>query len=234
MQTIQKHTIYGVSLGAGDPDLITVKGLRILNESDVIFFPRTQKEGRQKSFAHRLLAHHQLKKPRLQGVFFEMSNDRTKVLEVYQKTATTIIALQNQGQKIAIVCEGDLSFYASFAYFLSIFKKEKVPFEMIAGVPAPHLASAVHQIPLGLWHEKIAIIPKITHPAMIDEYFNDFETIVLLKIKPVWRSLRKFLLKKSWNIYYSEHLGTPQQWTTTAVVALPKEVPYFSLLILKK
>ena len=192
LKSIQErgNPIYGISLGAGEPDLITVKGLKILQKSDYIFYPVSHKIGKEESITYRMLKHHKLPSKKLQRFVLKMSDDRSKVEDVYENTTQKIITLQQQNKKIALVCEGDLSFFATFGYFLPFFKNNSVPFEMVSGVSSPNVAAATHKIPLGLWQDKIAIIPKMQDIEELSEYLKNFETVVLLKIRSIWTSLR--------------------------------------------
>ena len=231
------NPIYGVSIGAGDPDLITVKAFNILQKSDVIFYPGSQQKSSTESFSYGILKKLiPTQKDKLQGFFLKMTNDRQQAINVYEETAQKIIAAHKKDKKIAVVCEGDLQFFGSFCYLMPIFKKEIIPFEIIPGISAMQMASAAHQIPLGLWDEKIAVLPKIATVAKLTATAENFETVVLLKIKPIWEKLRLFLQNnaKKWAVYYAEKIGTTDEKIINTAENLPKRVPYFSLLILKK
>ena len=100
--------VYGVALGPGDPELLTIKALRILQESDVIFYPGSTFNGVQKSFVYPLLEFHNLRDKDLRGFYLEMSDDRSQSKKVYETTAFEIQKLATQGKKVVIVCEGDM------------------------------------------------------------------------------------------------------------------------------
>ena len=79
--------IYGVSLGPGDPDLITLKGLKVLQEADKIYYPGSlYKSGKKASYALSILEHYKLDSNKLQGFYLEMDLERIQAREIYEAT----------------------------------------------------------------------------------------------------------------------------------------------------
>ncbi|SNR16573.1 precorrin-2 C(20)-methyltransferase [Tenacibaculum jejuense] len=226
--------VYGVALGPGDPELLTIKALRILQESDVIFYPGSTFKGVQKSFVYPLLEYHNLKDKDLRGFYLEMSDNRSQSKRVYETTAFEIQKLAAKGKKVAIVCEGDLSLYASFTYIMEHLQELNVPISLIPGINSFSLGAAKHQIPLSLLNDKIAIVPRVKTIEEITTYFNSVDTLVLMKVKTSWKLFYDQLKAQSWQFYYCERLGTPQEYITTNLQEISeREIPYFSLLIIK-
>ncbi|HEY0175909.1 MAG TPA: precorrin-2 C(20)-methyltransferase, partial [Pedobacter sp.] len=137
------NKVFGISLGPGDPELITLKGLRILKESDLIFYPGSLfPGGRKESYVRPMLDNYELAPDKLQGFFLKMGLDRTAVEETYSETAVQLTEAWKQGKKISIVCEGDLSFYASFSYLLEKLQQENIPVELVPGINSFSLGAA--------------------------------------------------------------------------------------------
>ncbi len=229
------YTIHGIALGPGDPELLTLKALRILKESDVIFYPGSITKDQKKSFVYPILRYHGLENKELKGFFLKMSNDRKEASETYNATVQDINEAYNLGKKIAIVCEGDISLYASFSYLLLQLQELQLPVSLVPGINSFSLGAAQHQIPLSLLNDKIAIIPRVKNIEEIAHYFDTFDTVILMKIRSGWNTFQSELLEKDWNCYYCERLGTDQEYITTDLTTLTtREIPYFSLLIIKK
>lgn len=230
------QTIYGISLGPGDPELITLKGLKILQESDVIFYPGSLfSDGRKESYVLPMLQHYQLEASKLHGFFLKMSNDRSSAEETYTATALQIEEAFQQGKKVSIVCEGDLSFYASFSYLLDKLQQKNLPLELVPGINSFSLGAARHQVPLCLQDQKVAILPRETSIENIEQALEEYPTLVLMKIRSGWSLLHEHLQSKNWNFYYCERLGTEKEFVTSDISALQhREIPYFSLLIIKR
>lgn len=226
--------IYGVSLGPGDPLLITVKGLQILQQVDRIYYPGSLlADGTTSSYSLNILQYHKLDANKLRGMFLKMSDDRVATEQTYAATFAEILRDYNDGLNIAFVSEGDISFYSTFAYLLKHIQAAKLNVEIIAGVPSFILGAAVHQSPLAILNEKIAILPRMKDITTLTRYLEEFETVVLIKVRSVIQNIIPHIQRLQ--MVYCERLGTPEQYITTNIEDLKdREIPYFSLLILKK
>jgi precorrin-2/cobalt-factor-2 C20-methyltransferase len=231
-----KGKIYGISLGPGDPDLITIKGLKTLQKSDKIYYPGSLlPNGKTTSFSLPILQHHQLDEKKLVGMFLKMSDDRTQAEATYIATFESMLEDCNNGLTIVFVSEGDSLFYSTFAYLLEHIQQHQLDVEIIAGVPSFILGAAQHQLPLAILNEKIAIIPRVKNSQELETTLNNFDTVVLIKIRGVLKDIAPFLKTSELTIMYCERLGTTQQYITTNIKDIKnREIPYFSLLIIKK
>lgn len=229
------RNIYGVALGPGDPELLTLKALRILKEADLIFYPGSINKGIKKSFVLPILQYHGLDTKELKGFFLKMSDDRKQATEIYRSTAKEIKEAYHLGKKIAIVCEGDISLYASFSYLLVELQNLKLPVSLVPGVNSFSLGAAQHKVPLSLLNDKIAVVPRVKNIEEITKYFLAFDTVVLMKIRSGWNDFQSGLAQKDWKCYYCERLGTNEEYITSDIsTGTHREIPYFSLLIIKK
>ncbi len=229
------HTIYGVALGPGDPELLTLKALRVLQNADVIFYPGSILKGIQKSYVYPILKHHNLDTKELKGFYLNMSDNRSQAQEVYNQTVTHVQKLAIAGKKVCIVCEGDISLYASFSYILQQLQELQLPVTLIPGISSFSLGGAQHQVPLSLLNEKIAVIPRVKTFQEIADCLQNFDTLILMKVKTNWSEIYPKLVQQKWQFYYCERLGTTQEYITTNITELStREIPYFSLLIIKK
>ena len=233
---IKTGKIYGISLGPGDPDLITLKGLKILQKSDKVYYPGSLlPNGKTTSFSLPILQHHQLDEKKLVGMFLKMSDDRTQAQATYMATFQSMLEDYDNGLTIVFVSEGDSLFYSTFAYLLEHIQHHQLDVEIIAGVPSFILGAAQHQLPLAILNEKIAIIPRVKNSQEVETTLNDFDTVVLIKIRSVLKDISPFLITSGLTIMYCERLGTSQQYITTNIEDIKnREIPYFSLLIIKK
>ncbi|WP_254514204.1 SAM-dependent methyltransferase [Aquimarina sp. EL_43] len=93
------HTIYGIALGPGDPELLTLKALRILKEVDLIFYPGSITKDQKKSFVYPILQYHGLEHKELKGFFLNMSYDRQEASETYAATVKDIEKAYQAGKK---------------------------------------------------------------------------------------------------------------------------------------
>ncbi len=231
-----KGTIYGVSLGPGDPELITLKGLKTLQKVDKIYYPGSLfKNGRKASYSHSILNNYNLDSQKLEGFYLKMDLERAQAKVIYETTFQQILSDYNKGLSIAIVSEGDISTFSSFSYLLEKIQAHNLPINLIPGISSYlHLASE-SKTPLCLQNEKVVVIPRIQTKEELQEAIINFDTIVLMKIISVVDIITAVLDSKKHSITYAERLGTDQQFITNNwATANQREIPYFSLIIIKK
>ncbi len=239
--------IVGVSLGPGDPDLITVKGLNALRAADKVYFPGTlfvrdssleqssNKSPKKSSYSEGILSHYNLPPEKLEGFYLEMSLDRTAANKVYDQTAEKILEEYKQGKNIAIVCEGDLSTFSSFSYLLERFQKTNTEVELIPGITSFGLGAALTETPLAIQQEKIIVLPAVQSEREIEDALNSEATVVLMKIRSVMSIIKTMASKENIELKYCERLGTPDQFISKKWEEIAKRTPpYFSLIILRK
>ena len=131
--------ISGVSLGPGEPELITLKALKALQEADVIYCPGTQAKSRARDILEAL----PIKMDRVRLFHVPMSKDRTLANQAYDVICTEIADLVATGKNVAITAEGDSGFYSSVNYMFDKLAGMVFPVSTIAGVPAFIAAGAI-------------------------------------------------------------------------------------------
>jgi precorrin-2/cobalt-factor-2 C20-methyltransferase len=245
-----KGKIIGVSLGPGDPGLITVKGLQALQHADKIYYPASSQPAAAApslatpspatppvgitSYSLSILQHYGLDPAKLHPVLLEMSADRAHNLRTYAETFGKMRADCDQGLTVAFVSEGDISFYSTFVHLLRHIHAERLPVEIIAGVPAFLAAAAAHAEPLAALREKIAIIPLLDDSRDLEKYLLQFHTVVLIKVRHAMVHVLPIVQAGMATLLYSERVGTPDQLLSRDAVAITQhQPPYFSLIILK-
>lgn len=228
--------IHGVSLGPGDPDLITLKGLKVLQQADKIYYPGSLfKDGRKVSYSLSILNHYRLDSEKLIGFYLKMDLARVQAKDIYETTFQQILADYKNGLSIVIVSEGDISTYSSFSYLLEKIKAHELTIDLIPGITSYlHLASE-SKTPLCLQNEKVTVIPRIQTKEQLQEAIANFDTVVLMKIISVIDIITTVIDENEHSITYAERLGTDEQFITNSwETAKQRETPYFSLMIIKK
>ena len=231
-----KGEIVAVSLGPGDPGLITVKGLKALENADRIYFPGSLfKDGRKDSYSLSILKHFHLDPGKLKGFYLQMSLERENIEKLYEATFEEIKTGYEAGQAIAIVSEGDTSTYSSFSYLLNHFQKAQLPVQLIPGITSYALAAACQQTPLCLQNEKLIILARVQSEEELQQCLVHYDTIVLMKIKSTLPLIFKALESEQVSIFYGERLGTDQEFTSKDPKEIKhRKVPYFALMIVRK
>lgn len=107
------HPIHFVSLGPGDPELITLKGLKTLQKADIIYCPATQGKHGIISRATDILKAIEVDESLIHPFILPMSKERTDALNAYNELFLDAQAEYLKGKQIVIVAEGDAGFYSS-------------------------------------------------------------------------------------------------------------------------
>lgn len=230
-----KGEVSAVSLGPGDPELITVRGLNVLKAADKIYFPGSQfSDGRQDSYSRSILNHYELDAAKLEGFYLKMSLDRTEARALYQTTFQRIKADYEQGLKIAVVSEGDASTYSSFSYLLEHLQDAGIPVRVVPGITSYALTAAGHQVPLSIQQEQLAIHTQVESAAELEESLAQFDTVVLMKIRSQMPVIIPVLEQLPVAVFYGERMGTDQEFISQDLEEIKtRAVPYFALMIIK-
>lgn len=154
-------TLYGIGVGPGDPELMTVKAYRRLKEADVIAYP---KKGRQsKSYAEQIIdAYFAPEEKRRLGLHFPMTKDRALLEPKWNEAADAIWAELSAGRDVAFVTEGDPLLYSTFIHLMHVMERRypEAPIEVVPGVSSANAAAARLRLPLVDGDETVAIVPR--------------------------------------------------------------------------
>lgn len=133
METI-KGTLYGVSVGPGDPELLTFKAMRIIRRCPVIAAPQTRSgEMLALEIAHQAV---DLSRKVIVPLHFTMSRQESERREAHEAAAETLRGYLDAGQDVAMLNLGDVSVYATFGYLQAILEEQGYRTAMVAGVPS--------------------------------------------------------------------------------------------------
>lgn len=125
-----------VSLGPGEAELITLKGLKALQAADCIFCPETPaRDGRPLSRAADIMLRLDIPAGHIRRFSLPMSKQRTDALNAYDRVYAEALSLHHAGRKVAVVAEGDAGFYSSIHYIYEKLQAAGIPVEQIAGIP---------------------------------------------------------------------------------------------------
>ncbi|WP_420591908.1 precorrin-2 C(20)-methyltransferase [Bacterioplanoides sp.] len=222
----------GVGVGPGDPELLTLKAMRIIQQSDVVaYLSNHNGESQALEIAHLALencnaAHLPIAMP--------MKNDRTEANAVYDQAAQSILGFIQQGKSVAFLCEGDPLFYGSFSYLLERLSEENISTQVIPGITSFSAASAELQTPLSMLTESVAILNGRHSQSRLIQALEQHNSLVIMKAGPYRPKIIQALSqsKRLQDARYLEYVGREQQKVVDDVSMLAdSKGPYFSLFI---
>ena len=229
-------TLYGASLGPGDPDLITRRAWALLQSDAVWMYPVKKKNGT--SYALQIALEAGLNTPKSsQALVFPMTHDREILVKYWLQAAQSVVEILQQGQDVVFLVEGDASTFSTFQHLAKTVQglDESLTIETIAGVTSFNAAAARAQMPLADTDDTVAIIPAGYGIEMIESLLADFDTLVLLKVKPLLEPIIDLLRTKDLleNSCFIEKAGSKEERVIHDVASLYGEkVNYLSLIMI--
>jgi precorrin-2/cobalt-factor-2 C20-methyltransferase len=228
--------LYGVSVGTGDPELMTVKGLKLLQNASIIAFPAGIND--QIGVAERIIQPWLTAKQKKIPLNFPYVLDENLLENAWKTAAEMIWPYLEQGENVVFACEGDVSFYSTFTYLAETLKKQHPEAEIIRipGVCSPMAAAASLGIPLTIRQQKLVVLPALYNVKELEKALDWAEVIVLMKVssvyKTVWKMLQKRdLLKNAWIV---EKATTTEEKIYRDLENYPDfKLSYFSILIIQ-
>lgn len=225
-----------VSLGPGEAELITVKGLKALQSSDCIFCPETvTKDGRNFSRAADIMLQLDIPKDKICRFSLPMSKQREKALSAYDRVHMETLSLHKDNKRVAIVAEGDAGFYSSIHYIYEKLQAENIPVEHIAGIPAFIAAGAQGGLHIVSQEERLTVIPGNTTAEEIEKLISEKSAIVIMKLSQCTDEVHRCIhLHPEYAYHYFENVGTSgERYLNNMKQIEAIRFPYFSLLIIR-
>ena len=227
--------LYGLSLGPGDPGLITRKAWELLKSDADWTYPVRKKGG--DSYALQIALSADLSLPNgHQALVFPMTHNREILAKYWLQAAQIVLETLQHGRDVVFLVEGDASTFSTFQHLAKTVKAldETVAIETIPGVTSFNAAAARADMPLADTDDTVAIIPAGYGIDMIEKMLDDFDTLVLLKVKPLLDDIIELLDKKDLlqQSCFIEKAGSAQERVIHDVISLKNQkVNYLSLLM---
>ncbi len=229
--------LYGVGVGPGDPDLLTIKAQRLLQRVEVICF--TQLDDGRESYALSVVRD-SLNIVQPEFISITVPSDDSPVSEqTWRDAASRIGAHLEQGRDIAFITEGDPMLYSEFSHLLESVRSAfpDQPVEVLPGVSSIMAAAASSGTPLVTHGQRLAILPAVYGIDDLREAITNYDTIVLMEVN---RTLLDALanlekLGLAGKTIYVRRATTESEEVVQNIGNLTEEdFDYFSLLIIKR
>lgn len=224
-----KGTLYGIGVGPGDPELLTLKGARLIRECDVVGVPDS---GTGEQVALDIVRAHVHDKP-VWYFSMPMTRDEEELARHRNTAADRICAVLEEGRSVAFLTIGDPTIYSTYLYVHRLVEERGFPAEMVAGVPSFCAAAAALGVPLCEAGEALHILPA--------SYQGADEGLALPGVKVLMKSGKKLdaLLEKLRergelkNAVLAERVGLAQQRLVHNLEEMEGQPGYLSLVIVK-
>lgn len=231
-------TLWGVGLGPGDPELVTVKAARVIGAADVIAY-HSARHGRSiaRSIAEPYLRDGQIEEHLVYPVTTETSDHpggyAGAMEDFYRESAERIAAHLGAGRDVALLAEGDPLFYSSYMHMHTRLT-ERFDAVIVPGVTSVSAASAAVSTPLVQGDQVLTILPGTLPAEELQRRLSDTDAAIIMKLGRSYPAVRQALSASGRldDAYYVERASTERQRVLPAADVDDASVPYFALAML--
>jgi precorrin-2/cobalt-factor-2 C20-methyltransferase len=221
---------YGVGIGPGDPELLTLKAARIIQETPVLAVPGKTKET---STAYRIAvdAIPNLDKKACICIPMPMTKDREKLAESHEKGSAQVVEQLEKGKGVAFLVLGDPSIYSTYLYLQKRVQQAGYHTKIVSGIASFLAASAALGQGLVEQDEQLHIIPSSYG---IGDALELPGTKVFMKAGKQMAAVKQAVLQRQEEIYLVENCGMEGERICTGAENIPEDAGYYSLVIVKE
>lgn len=221
--------LYGVGVGPGDPELITLKALRIMTECDYIAIPSDKKE---RCLAYTIAegAFPEICDKPVILVNMPMTKDEDELALAHYKASKNLATYMDQGKRIAFLTLGDPTVYSTYLYLHQLLMKDHYECEIINGIPSFCAAAAAINEGLVEKNQPLHLIPA---SYALDSLLDLPGTKVLMKSGRQLSSVRNALIDRNVVSKMVTNCGMDNQEVFNRIEDFPEQSSYYSLIIAK-
>ena len=228
---------YGVGLGPGDPELVTLKAARLIRDADVVaYHAGVGKQSNARRIAADLIPaeaiEEELRYPVTTGATEHPGGYAGALADFYEESAERLAAHLSLGRTVVVLAEGDPLFYGSFMYMHDRLS-DRFPTEVVPGVPAFAAATAATASPLVRQTDVLTVLPGTLPEPELARRLADTDGAIIMKLGRTFPAVRSALAQagRLEHAVYVERASMPaERWLPVADVD-PATVPYFSLIV---
>jgi len=219
--------LYGLGLGSGDPELLTLKAYRLLQAAPVVAYPVSDGG---KSLSRSIVADY-LRKDQIEVPLWYPFKLEQSSQPYYDEAALKLAGYLNAGQDVVVLCEGDPFFYGTFMYLFNRLSHQ-FQTEVVPGVSSIMASASMLETPLTYRNDVFVVLPGILSAEILAERLAIADAAVIIKLgkhfSKVYAVLEQLgLLDRA---RYIERATMPNQKIMPIRDVDPAEVPYFALI----
>ncbi len=233
ISTMSKGTAYGIGVGPGDSELLTLKAFRLIQECPVLAWPATlENESTARAIAEPHIPADRIEIP----IRMPMVESRFPAQDVYDQAAVEIGGHLSEGRDVAVLCEGDPFFYGSFMYLFARLS-EHHSVEVVPGVSSLTAVPAALGVPLASRNDVLTVLPGPLDEDVLTARLRDCEAAAIIKVGRHLPKIRRVLetLGLLDNARYVQH-ATMEKQLVEPLANMPADMkaPYFSMVIVHR
>ena len=225
-----KGIAYGVGVGPGDPEYMTLKACRLIRENEVIAVPGKVP---QESVAYKIAlgAVPELAEKTLVPVNMPMVRDRAKIDEQHRAAAKLFEGYLDRGKNVVFLTLGDVTVYCTFSYIQHYLEADGYTVELVSGITSFCAAAARLGVPLVEWDEPLHVLPAVHAQETELELPGNY---VLMKSASGMPAVKDILRRSGREVRMVTNCCMAGEKRYFSVDEIPDDTGYFSLIIAKE
>ena len=229
-------TLFGIGVGPGDPDLITLKAVKTLARVDVVFAAASTKN--EASLALSIARPHLSEHAEVVRLDFPMTRDQAVLDKAWRANTDIVAALLAQGKSAAFLTLGDPLTYSTFGYLLRTLNGllAEIPVTVIPGITSYQAAAAHTGRVLVESGESLAVVSGVASEEELERILSAADSAVILKAYKNMPAIRRVLLRLGLAdaAVFVTRLGHEGEAVITDLSDVPDTPSYFSLLLIRR
>jgi precorrin-2/cobalt-factor-2 C20-methyltransferase len=228
-----KRKFFGVGTGPGDPELITVKAVKVLKSADVVIVPESS--GGRVSIALEIASEYIKSDAEIVPLLFPMTRDYGEISQIHAENGDVIRSILDSGKTVVFLTLGDPMLYSTYLYMLEYLDGSGIEIETVPGITSFCASAAVSGIPLAVQSEELRIVP-LDKSTDIKRHISDGENIVFMKVSSDNARLADELAAagEMMESVIVSKCGRGGESVSRDISTLYGEVPYMSTVIVKR
>ena len=225
-----KGILYGAGVGPGDPELMTLKTVRLIRENEIIALPGAIAT---ETVAYQIAvqAVPELACKTLIPVAMPMTHDREEMERNHDRAADTLEACLKNGQNVVFLTLGDPTIYSTYLYVQKRIAARGYETCLVSGITSFCAAAARTNTPLVEWNEQLHVVPAVHR---LDDSLTMPGTYVLMKSGKKMGQVKEILQKSGRDVVMVENCGMEQERIYRGTASIPEDGGYYSLIIAKE
>ncbi len=239
---MSSYILHAIGIGPGDPELLTLKAVRLLKEARCVIVPKGKEEGTSLALSiasgavdlsdkEIVEAHFPMVKTREEGFIGELDSK-------WDLAADSIVRAVKRFHNVVFITLGDPSIYSTFYYVYDRILKElpEIKVSFVPGISSVNTAACSASVALTLGRDKMALLPATYTNEELSKIINHFDTLVLMKTHRVFDRIRQFLEQHHLidKAIYVSHAGMEDEKIFRDIRQVKEsDLNYFSIIIVK-
>lgn len=225
--------LYGLGVGPGDPELLTLKALRLIKENDIIAVPG---DDIKTCVAYQIVrgVYEELDTKTLIPVAMPMTKDKAILEANHQKAADDVEAYLKEGKNVVFLTLGDPTVYSTYLYVHKRILDRGYEAEIVSGITSFCAVAARLNMGLVEMAEPLHVIPATYKAQEMDDILMLPGTKVLMKTGKKMKEVRESILRSGQKAVMIENCGMPDEKIYGSAQEIPEDAGYYSLIIVKE